>query len=456
MAPEPTAEMAKANELRGIIAQNGFATGRAAEMQTADGSYNQAKGLIGKDNDKAKQLLTSAIAAYQKLIDGAVASLSTQKKSELDAAKKAADAANAASLAADDYNKAKASQASAETALQNKDYKKAWSDYDAATNAYAAGADKAKAAGALVAQADKARAEVEKAKKNADAAGAASLAADDYAKGQASQASMEAAITAKDYNKAVKDSEAAIAAYNDSAEAAAKVAAELAALAAQAEKHRADVAGAKQAADAVNAGTFAPQEYEAAQENESAMEAAIAAKDFDKAASDAEEAVAAYGQSAERAAEVSAQVDKRRAEVEEAKARADEADAPSEAPEAYAQAQESQAAAEGALEAKDMDKAWQEWDAAIAAYNESADLATAKKLPEYYTVRLIPGRRDCFWRIAEYVFVYASPDNWRLLYDENRHLLQDPNNPELIQPGTRLRIPSQAGERRSGDWRPEQ
>lgn len=75
-------------------------------------------------------------------------------------------------------------------------------------------------------------------------------------------------------------------------------------------------------------------------------------------------------------------------------------------------------------------------------------------LPEYYTVRLIPERRDCFWRIAEYDFIYGDPWKWRILYEENKSLLPNPNNPSLIEPGIRLRIPSLAGEKRSGEWQP--
>jgi len=79
----------------------------------------------------------------------------------------------------------------------------------------------------------------------------------------------------------------------------------------------------------------------------------------------------------------------------------------------------------------------------------------ANVLPEFYTVRLIPNRRDCFWRIAEYPFVYGDPLKWKILYEANRQKLQDPNNPNLIQPGMVFTIPSVNGEKRSGTYKPE-
>jgi hypothetical protein len=74
--------------------------------------------------------------------------------------------------------------------------------------------------------------------------------------------------------------------------------------------------------------------------------------------------------------------------------------------------------------------------------------------PEFYEVRLIPGRRDCFWRIAEYPFIYGDPWKWKLLYEENKALLNDPKNPDLIDPGQVFKIPSLNGEKREGTWDP--
>jgi nucleoid-associated protein YgaU len=73
-------------------------------------------------------------------------------------------------------------------------------------------------------------------------------------------------------------------------------------------------------------------------------------------------------------------------------------------------------------------------------------------LPKYYRVRLIPSKRDCFWRIAEYRFVYNNPWKWKLLYDANKSKLEEPDNPNLIFPGQVIVIPSQNGEFREGTY----
>lgn len=83
-----------------------------------------------------------------------------------------------------------------------------------------------------------------------------------------------------------------------------------------------------------------------------------------------------------------------------------------------------------------------------------AEVTERLPLPRYYEVRLIPERRDCFWRIAEYPFVYGDPWQWRLLYDANKAILVNPNDPDLILPGQVLEIPSIRGETRAGTWDP--
>lgn len=73
-------------------------------------------------------------------------------------------------------------------------------------------------------------------------------------------------------------------------------------------------------------------------------------------------------------------------------------------------------------------------------------------LPAYYVVRLLPGNTDCLWNISGYDFIYDNPWEWRRLYDANRDILEEPDNPDLIQPGMKLVIPSLDGEVRSGTW----
>ena len=90
-----------------------------------------------------------------------------------------------------------------------------------------------------------------------------------------------------------------------------------------------------------------------------------------------------------------------------------------------------------------------EWNAgnyslAEEYFNESKKLVEVYKAqavnPDYpiYLVRLIPERRDCLWRIAEYSFIYANPYKWPQIWRRNRKLIQ---HPDLIYPGWKLVIP---------------
>jgi nucleoid-associated protein YgaU len=73
-------------------------------------------------------------------------------------------------------------------------------------------------------------------------------------------------------------------------------------------------------------------------------------------------------------------------------------------------------------------------------------------LPASYTVRAWGVSQDCFWNIAGRPWVYGNPRQWRVLYNANKAKLPDPNNPNVIEPGTVLDIPSLKGEVRQGDW----
>lgn len=75
-------------------------------------------------------------------------------------------------------------------------------------------------------------------------------------------------------------------------------------------------------------------------------------------------------------------------------------------------------------------------------------------LPQYYVVvRRVP-LTDALWRIAGYSYIYNNPIEWYRIYEANRNILRDPDNPDLILPGQRLIIPSLNGEERSGDYNP--
>ncbi|MDR0389796.1 MAG: LysM peptidoglycan-binding domain-containing protein [Spirochaetaceae bacterium] len=98
----------------------------------------------------------------------------------------------------------------------------------------------------------------------------------------------------------------------------------------------------------------------------------------------------------------------------------------------------------------------EQWDPAIAAAQKVlyilADSSERLPLPAQYTVRTWRTERDCLWNIAGYSWVYADPFQWKRLYEANRAKMPEPNNPDLIHPGTILDIPSIRGEVRQGMW----
>jgi hypothetical protein len=73
-------------------------------------------------------------------------------------------------------------------------------------------------------------------------------------------------------------------------------------------------------------------------------------------------------------------------------------------------------------------------------------------LPAAYTVQPWTVSKDCFWNIAGLPWVYGDPRQWRLLYNANKTKLPNPDNPDILEPGTVLDIPSIKGELRQGAW----
>ena len=73
-------------------------------------------------------------------------------------------------------------------------------------------------------------------------------------------------------------------------------------------------------------------------------------------------------------------------------------------------------------------------------------------LPAKYTVRLLPGNTDCLWNISGYEFIYDNPWEWRTIYNANKDIMPERDNPNLIHPGMVLDIPSLEGEERGGNW----
>ncbi|MDR2177503.1 MAG: LysM peptidoglycan-binding domain-containing protein [Treponema sp.] len=98
------------------------------------------------------------------------------------------------------------------------------------------------------------------------------------------------------------------------------------------------------------------------------------------------------------------------------------------------------------------------WDAAISAALEALEaLALVEDipgilLPSQYQVRSWAVSQDCFWNIASRTWAYGDSQLWQRLYEANRKKLTDPANPNIIQPGIILDIPSINGEEREGLW----
>jgi nucleoid-associated protein YgaU len=92
--------------------------------------------------------------------------------------------------------------------------------------------------------------------------------------------------------------------------------------------------------------------------------------------------------------------------------------------------------------------------AATAAAVENKAVADDKEtpLPAQYTVRSWEEYGDCFWNIAGRSWVYGDPERWKILYQANKDKIPDPKNPDLIEPGMIMEIPSINGEKRLGIW----
>ncbi len=85
--------------------------------------------------------------------------------------------------------------------------------------------------------------------------------------------------------------------------------------------------------------------------------------------------------------------------------------------------------------------------------NEKDDSSLAE-LPAEYRVRTWRGERDCLWNIAANKAIYGNPFMWRKLYEANKGKLPNNANPDLLEPGLILKIPSLNGEKRSGLYDP--
>ena len=124
-------------------------------------------------------------------------------------------------------------------------------------------------------------------------------------------------------------------------------------------------------------------------------------------------------------------------------------------PEAFKTATEALQAGHTAFENKDFDVAVvcakKVLDALAVVSGDESGFAT---LPAQYRIRTWRGERDCLWNIAKDKAIYGNPYLWQKLYEANKTKLPDPNNPDWVEPGIILTIPSLRGEKRSGMYDP--
>lgn len=120
-------------------------------------------------------------------------------------------------------------------------------------------------------------------------------------------------------------------------------------------------------------------------------------------------------------------------------------------PMAYSSAQKSYASAQAAYNGEDYETA-----AAFAnqVLEALADIKEITPLPEYYVVRPWADSKDCYWNISGRNYVYDNPLLWENLYQANKENMPKPNDPNLILPGMKMKIPSITGEYREGVYNP--
>ena len=131
---------------------------------------------------------------------------------------------------------------------------------------------------------------------------------------------------------------------------------------------------------------------------------------------------------------------------------ADSIDAERNFPMAYTAAKENLANAEAAYDDEDFPKATEYAKASVASLD---GIRQVTPRPEFYIVRPWAETKDCYWNISGRPYVYNNPLLWENLYQANKQDMPEPNNPNLIHPGMKMKIPSITGEYRSGTYDPK-
>lgn len=202
-------------------------------------------------------------------------------------------------------------------------------------------------------------------------------------------------------------------------------------------------------ADGNGAKASYPDQYKTAADHYASAQSSYEGEDYPTASDEARNTVAAVDAIAAADAETAI------AQAKTAIGNAEAISAPKNYPKEYGQAKTALGDAIAAYNSQDYGTASQRARAAIAAL-AAVKARDANTWPAVYVVRLIPERRDCLWRIAEYPFIYNNPLKWTVIYEANKKNFRDPGNPNLIFPGQKLQIPAIRGEQREGTYDPKQ
>jgi len=121
-------------------------------------------------------------------------------------------------------------------------------------------------------------------------------------------------------------------------------------------------------------------------------------------------------------------------------------------PMAYTSAKENLDNALTSFDAEDFQKAIEYAKACLADLDGIREVTP---LPEFYIVRPWAETKDCYWNISGRPYVYNNPLLWENLYQANKDKMPKPEDPNLIHPGMKMKIPSLTGEYRKGTYDPK-
>ena len=119
---------------------------------------------------------------------------------------------------------------------------------------------------------------------------------------------------------------------------------------------------------------------------------------------------------------------------------------------AYTSAKDNLAKAESSFEGEEWEQANAYAKASLAALDGIREVTP---LPEFYIVKPWAETKDCYWNISGRPYVYNNPLLWENLYQANKSNMPKPEDPNLIHPGMKMKIPSLTGEYRSGTYDPK-